>query len=54
MGRILVEEWWVGEGSFTLVLDGSLEGKLVVDLVEHSYELVVNGMTKKLREELGK
>lgn len=38
----------------TLVLDGSLGANLVVELMEHSYGLVVNGLTKKLREELGK
>jgi predicted DNA-binding protein (MmcQ/YjbR family) len=38
----------------TLVLEGSLGAKLVVELMEHSYGLVVNGMTKKLREELVK
>ena len=38
----------------TLVLDGSLEANLVVELMEHSYGLVVAGMPKKLREELGK
>ncbi|MFT6238357.1 MAG: putative DNA-binding protein (MmcQ/YjbR family) [Akkermansiaceae bacterium] len=38
----------------TLVLEGSLGEKLVVELMEHSYGLVVNGMTKKLREELVK
>jgi len=38
----------------TLVLDGSLGAELVGDLMEHSYDLVVRGMPKKLREELGK
>jgi len=38
----------------TLILDGSLEANLVVELVEHSYGLVVAGMPKKLREELEK
>ncbi|MCB1121884.1 MAG: MmcQ/YjbR family DNA-binding protein [Verrucomicrobiae bacterium] len=31
----------------TLTLDGSLPGELVEDLVRHSYELVVSGMSKK-------
>ncbi len=38
----------------TLVLDGSLPPKLVGELIDHSYDLVVKGMPKKLREELGK
>ncbi len=38
----------------TVILDGSLSGELVEELVKHSYGLVVMGMPKKLREELGK
>ncbi|MDB4652996.1 MmcQ/YjbR family DNA-binding protein, partial [Akkermansiaceae bacterium] len=38
----------------TLVLDGSLSGELVGGLIDHSYDLVVKGMPKKLRETLGK
>lgn len=38
----------------TLVLDGSLSGELVGGLIDHSYDLVVKGMPKKLREILGK
>lgn len=36
----------------TVVLDGSLPGKLVEELVDHSYDLVVKGMTKKMRAQL--
>ncbi|MGJ8697818.1 MAG: MmcQ/YjbR family DNA-binding protein [Verrucomicrobiaceae bacterium] len=36
----------------TLVLDGSLGSGLVRELMEHSYDLVVAGMTKKQREGL--
>lgn len=36
----------------TLVLDGSLPGKLVEELVDHSYDRVVRGMTKKMRAQL--
>lgn len=36
----------------TLALDGSLPKKLVEELIEHSYDLVVAGLTKKQREEL--
>jgi predicted DNA-binding protein (MmcQ/YjbR family) len=38
----------------TLVLDGSLDGKLVMRLIEDSYDLVVGGLPKKLRDDLGK
>jgi len=36
----------------TLVLDGRLDPKLVFELIDHSYELVVNGLTTKLKKEL--
>ncbi len=36
----------------TLVLDGRLDPHLVFELIDHSYNLVVNGLTKKLRKEL--
>ncbi|SHG69825.1 MmcQ/YjbR family DNA-binding protein [Flagellimonas flava] len=35
----------------TLLLD-NLPPKLIVELLEHSYELVVSGLTKKLKEAL--
>ena len=37
-----------------LVLDDSLQGSLVVELIEHSYELVVAGLSRTVREELGR
>ena len=36
----------------TLVLDGRLDPKLVFELIDHSYDLVVEGLTKKLKKEL--
>ncbi|MCB1095391.1 MAG: MmcQ/YjbR family DNA-binding protein [Verrucomicrobiales bacterium] len=36
----------------TLVLDGSLADGLVRELVDHSWELVVAGLPKKVRESL--
>ena len=36
----------------TLILDGSLPARLVSELIDHSYDLVVAGLTKKLRAEL--
>ncbi len=36
----------------TLLLDGSLKPDLVRDLIAHSYELVVAGLPKKVREGL--
>lgn len=38
----------------TLVLDGRLDPKLVFELIDHSYELVVNGLTARLKKELEK
>ena len=38
----------------TVVLDGTVPPKLVRELVEHSYQLVVDALPKKLREGLGK
>lgn len=37
----------------TLVLDGTLSPELVEELVQESYRLVVAGLPKKKREELG-
>ncbi|GIV62559.1 MAG: hypothetical protein KatS3mg044_1425 [Rhodothermaceae bacterium] len=37
----------------TVVLDGSLPDALVKDLVDHSYELVVRGLSRRDREGLG-
>ncbi|MCM4155448.1 MmcQ/YjbR family DNA-binding protein [Gramella sp. AN32] len=36
----------------TLVMDGCLDPKLILELIDHSYDLVVSGLTKKLKEEL--
>lgn len=36
----------------TLVLDGALSPKLVKELIDHSWDLVVAGMTKKQRDAL--
>jgi predicted DNA-binding protein (MmcQ/YjbR family) len=36
----------------TVVLDGSLPPKLVRELTEHSYQLVVDALPKKVRENL--
>ena len=36
----------------TLVLDGSLQKTLIFELIDHSYDLIREGLTKKLKEEL--
>lgn len=36
----------------TIILDGSLEGKLVTELIDHSYDLVIAGLRKVDREAL--
>lgn len=33
-------------------LDGSVNNDLVLDLIDHSYQLIVDSLTKKLKEEL--
>ena len=37
----------------TVTLDGSLTDKLVCDMVEDSYDLVVSALPKRTRDELG-
>lgn len=37
----------------TITLDGSLPTPLVKELIDHSYELVVKSLTRKVRQELG-
>lgn len=36
----------------TMVLDGRLDPKLVFELIDHSYNLVVESLTAKLKKEL--
>lgn len=36
----------------TVIVDGSIPPELVTELIDHSYELVVQSLPKKLREEL--
>lgn len=38
----------------TVIFDASLPEKLIQELIEHSYDLVVAGMPKKLRESIPK
>jgi len=35
----------------TLILDGELPKKLIEDLIDHSYDLVVSKLTKKIKSE---
>ena len=37
----------------TIILEGNLTDILIIELIDHSYSLVVNGMTKKKQKELG-
>ena len=37
----------------TLVLEGRLPARLVRELIEHSYQLVTAGLSRKVRSELG-
>lgn len=38
----------------TVLIDGSLSKKEILGMIDHSYEEVVRGMTKKMQEELKK
>ena len=38
----------------TVLLNGSLKSKFIAEMVDDSYNLVVAGLTKKMREELNK
>ena len=37
----------------TIVTDGSVPGKLLLELADHSYDLVRASLTKKQREAMG-
>ena len=36
----------------TVVIEGALEDKMILSLIDHSYNLVVKSLTKKLQAEL--
>lgn len=36
----------------TIEMDGTIPDKLFLELIDHSYELIVNSLPKKLQEEL--
>ena len=38
----------------TVIIDSNLPPKLILELIDHSYDLIVSGLTKKLKEELKK
>ena len=37
----------------TIAIEGGIPNSLIEELIDHSYELVVKNMTKKLQRELG-
>ena len=37
----------------TIILDGTLDDRFVCDLIEDSYDLVVSGLPKRVRQQLG-
>jgi predicted DNA-binding protein (MmcQ/YjbR family) len=37
----------------TITIDGNLSNKLIEELIDHSYNLVIEGLSKKLQKELG-
>lgn len=38
----------------TVIIEANLPPKLILELIDHSYHLVVSGLTKKLKEEFEK
>lgn len=38
----------------TIVVDGTVPGKLLKEWIDHSYDLVVSGLSKKEKEKMGK
>lgn len=36
----------------TVIIESNLPPKLIIELIDHSYDLVVSGLTKKLKEVL--
>ena len=38
----------------TVMMDGSLSSKLILEMIDHSYQLVVDKLPRKLKETLGK
>lgn len=37
----------------TVIIEGNISNSIIIDLIDHSYDLVVKGMTKKKQRELG-
>ena len=37
----------------TIILDGSMSRELLIEQIDHSYDLVVSGLSRKLKQELG-
>lgn len=37
----------------TITIEGNIPNKMIVELIDHSYDLVVKGMTKRRQKELG-
>ncbi|MBI9042609.1 MmcQ/YjbR family DNA-binding protein [Lutibacter sp.] len=37
----------------TITIEGGLSNEFIKELIDHSYDLVVQGLTKKLQKELG-
>lgn len=35
------------------IYKGELQPKFIMELIDHSYDMVIKGMTKKMRQELG-
>lgn len=50
----ILEAWHMNKKHWNTVrLESDLDGSLIIELIDHSYDLVVSKMTKKMRAELG-
>lgn len=37
----------------TITIEGNISNEMIIELIDHSYDLVVKGMTKKKQKDLG-
>ena len=50
---LIIPGWHMSKLHWNMViLESNLPPKLITELIDHSYDLVVSGLTKKLKEEL--
>lgn len=53
-GLMIIPGWHMNKKHWnTVTFDGDLPSKLLTELIDHSYDLVVQSLTKKAQKELG-